>query len=408
MGFFSRLSAGLSRSRDKFKESMNVLLDRGPSLDEDFWEALEETLILSDIGGLAAQDIVENLRNEATRLNLPDSYAVLDLLNDQISATFTEGGSQIFGNDEAIVLFVGINGTGKTTTVGKIAKEYTDIGRKVVLGSADTFRAAAIEQLEVWADRAQVEIVKRDRGSDPASVCYDTIERAESSGANLVLIDTAGRLHTSDDLMRELEKVVNVVRKRAKIPVYVVLVIDATTGQNGLQQAREFNRALDLDALIVTKLDGTAKGGIALAVSHELNLPIIKIGVGEGIEDLRDFNAHDFACALIGDFDDRIEEEEQEEEQAFPECSYASGDVFVEKGNEIESYNIAEVEQGSDVTLNTIGDDENTSQNDIVDEEVSMQTEANEIEDVDKSQYQDQEHEQEQKPKKKHFWERWR
>ena len=307
MGLFDRISDGLSRSRDKFKESMNVLLDRGPDLDEEFWEGLEETLILSDVGGAAAADIVERLRDQATRKALPDAYAVLDLLNDEIAATFTEGGDGILNGDAAVVLFVGINGTGKTTTVGKLAKAATDEGRAVILGSADTFRAAAIEQLEVWARRTGVEMVTRERGADPASVCYDTLERAEATGADLVLIDTAGRLHTSADLMRELEKVVNVVRKRAKLPVYTVLVIDATTGQNGLTQAREFNRALDLDALVVTKLDGTAKGGIALAVSHELELPIIKIGVGEGIDDLRDFDAAEFATALVGSFDERFD-----------------------------------------------------------------------------------------------------
>lgn len=305
MGFFNRISEGLSRSRDKFKEQMNVLLDRGPDLDEEFWDGLEETLILADIGGAAASEIVENLRDQATRKALPDAYAVLDLLNDQIASTFAEGGQDVFGGGEAIVLFVGINGTGKTTTVGKIAKAATDEGRKVLLGSADTFRAAAIEQLEVWARRADVPVCPRERGSDPASVCYDTIERAEQEGADLVLVDTAGRLHTSADLMRELEKVVNVVRKRANMPVYTVLVTDATTGQNGLQQAREFDRALDLDGVIVTKLDGTAKGGIALAVSHELNLPVLKIGVGEGLDDLKEFDAHDFARALVGEFDER-------------------------------------------------------------------------------------------------------
>ncbi len=305
MGFFDRISQGLTRSRDKFKESVNVLLDRGPDLDEEFWDGLEETLIMSDVGGSAAFRIVDVLRERATRKALPDAYAVLDELNDQIAATFTEGGSEILGGDPAIVLFVGINGTGKTTTVGKIAKEATDAGRSVLLGSADTFRAAAIEQLEVWAERADVPLVTRERGSDPASVCYDAIDRAEAIGADLVLIDTAGRLHTSDDLMRELEKVVGVVRKRAQVPVYTVLVIDATTGQNGLTQAKQFDRALDLDALVVTKLDGTAKGGIALAISHELKLPIIKVGVGEAIEDLRDFDAHDFARAFVGDFDGR-------------------------------------------------------------------------------------------------------
>ena len=307
MGLFDRISEGLSRSRDKFKESMNVLLDRGPDLDEEFWEGLEETLILSDVGGAAAVDIVERLRDQATRRALPDAYAVLDLLNDEIAAAFTEGGGDILGGEPAVVLFVGINGTGKTTTVGKLAKAATDEGRAVILGSADTFRAAAIEQLEVWARRAGVEMVTRERGADPASVCYDTLERAEATGADLVLIDTAGRLHTSADLMRELEKVVGVVRKRSKLPVHTVLVIDATTGQNGLTQAREFNRALDLDGLIVTKLDGTAKGGIACAVSHELGLPILKIGVGEGIDDLRDFDAAEFAAALVGTFDERFD-----------------------------------------------------------------------------------------------------
>lgn len=303
MGFFDRISSGLHRSRDKFKEQMNILLDRGPDVDEEFWETLEEALILSDFGAAAADAIVEELRDEATRKALPDAYVVLDLLAEKIADQFIETDGSIF-DDDAVVLFVGVNGSGKTTTVGKIAAEAHSNDRKVLLGSADTFRAAAIEQLEEWARRADVEIVSRERGSDPASVCYETLERAEQTGADLVLIDTAGRLHTSDDLMRELTKVVEVVRRRSELPVYTVLVIDATTGQNGLQQAREFNKALDLDGIIVTKLDGTAKGGISVAIAHELELPLYKIGVGEGIEDLQDFDALDFANALIGELRD--------------------------------------------------------------------------------------------------------
>ena len=304
MGFFDKINEGLHRTRTRLKEQMNILLDRGPDVDDDFWDDLEETLILADIGAAAADSIIEELRDQSKRKALPDAYAVFDMLTDQMAATFTEAETDIFEESPSLVLFVGINGAGKTTTVGKLAAAYHEQGRKVLLGSADTFRAAAIEQLEVWANRADVTIVSRERGSDPASVCYETIERAEKDGSDLVLIDTAGRLHTSDDLMRELQKVVNVVRKRANIPVYTVLVIDATTGQNGLQQAQKFNAALDLDGVIVTKLDGTAKGGIALAVSHELELPIFKIGVGEGIDDLQDFDAHDFARALIGDMAD--------------------------------------------------------------------------------------------------------
>ena len=300
MGFFDRLSEGLSRSRTKFTEQMNVLLQRGPKLDDDFWDDLEETLILADIGGSAASQIVENLRDRATRMALPDSLAVMDLLKEQMAEFFVADEHDIFGGEPCVVLFVGVNGSGKTTTVGKLAKQATEQGRKVLLGSADTFRAAAIEQLEVWAKRADVPICMRERGSDPASVCYDTIERSERDGADLVLIDTAGRLHTSADLMRELQKVVSVVRKRSALPVYTVLVIDSTTGQNGLSQAREFHKALTLDGIVMTKLDGTAKGGIALAVSHELELPILKIGVGEGLDDLREFSAGDFVAALVG------------------------------------------------------------------------------------------------------------
>lgn len=406
MAFFERISKGLSRSRNKFKEQMNVLLDRGPKLDEDFWELLEETLILSDVGAYAADSIVENLRDQAARQALPDAYAVLDLLNDQIATTFTEAEDDIFNEEEAVVLFVGINGTGKTTTVGKIAKEYSDAGRAVILGSADTFRAAAIEQLEVWAERAGVEMVTRERGSDPASVCYDTIERAEQTGANLVLIDTAGRLHTSADLMRELEKVVNVVRKRSQMPVYTILVIDATTGQNGLQQAREFNKALDLDGLIVTKLDGTAKGGIALAVSHELELPIYKIGVGEGIEDLRDFDAHDFASALIGDFDERYDDEDTNEKEFDDEA--AENEVAIEE-DEIVSEDLPEETSVEEVYEEEIQEaPQEESQDELQDESQEESQDESQDESQEKPQEESQDEPQEEQPKKKkHFWERW-
>jgi fused signal recognition particle receptor len=312
MSWLDRLSKGLSRTRERFNEQINVIFDRGPALDDDFWDSLEESLILSDFGGPATVDIIDQLRDTAQRLALPDGYAVFDRLTETIAAMFTPIVDDPFELSPVCVLFVGINGSGKTTTVGKLAKDGADRGRRVLLGSADTFRAAAIEQLDVWAQRAQVPVIKRKRGADPASVSFEVVEKAEQTGADLVLIDTAGRLHTSDDLMRELEKVVKVTRRRAGecqgltgaeagLPVKIVLVLDATTGQNGLRQAREFNRALDLDGLIITKLDGTAKGGIAVAVSHELGLPILCIGVGERIEDLRPFDAEEFARALIGD-----------------------------------------------------------------------------------------------------------
>ena len=309
----ARIQAGMKGSRATFREKMNILLKRGPAVDEEFWEGLEEVLIMSDMGVNASIEIVSGLRETAQRQALPDAYAVYDLLADQIARAFPAVERDPFADTPSLVLFVGINGAGKTTTVGKLAYEGVQAGRSVILGSADTFRAAAIEQLEVWGERAGVEIVQRERGSDPASVCYDAIERAEAIGAEEVLIDTAGRLHTSDDLMRELAKVVKVVRKRSQMPVTVVLVIDATTGQNGLSQAREFNRSLDLDGIIVTKLDGTAKGGIAVAIAHDLKLPILKIGVGESIEDLKEFDAQEFALSLIGTPEDLKDEEAESE-----------------------------------------------------------------------------------------------
>lgn len=301
MSIFNKFSEGLAKTREAFREDVNLLLDRGPDVDDDFWDGLEEALIVSDMGGYSATTIVGKLRNQATRKGYRDAYDVLEALNDEIAAEFVDGSSSFF-EEPCCVLFVGVNGSGKTTTTGKIAKQAKEAGRTVILGCADTFRAAAIEQLEVWAERASVEVCARERGSDPASVCFETIERGEQIGADLVLIDTAGRLHTSADLMRELEKVVGVVRKRSSLPVKLVLVIDATTGQNGLQQAREFNDALELDGVVITKLDGTAKGGIAVAVAHYLKLPVVKLGVGEGLEDLKDFDARDYAVSLVGDF----------------------------------------------------------------------------------------------------------
>lgn len=299
MGWFQRLSEGLNKTRKKISGELNVLFEIGPQVGEEFWDDLEATLLMADIGVGATEQVVSRLRERSQRESLTGVREVKAALVDLIAEAFTPVESDPIAQNPSCVLFVGVNGAGKTTTVGKIASEAKHDGRKPIIGSADTFRAAAIEQLEVWGERAHVEVIKRERGSDPASVCYDTIEAAERSGSDLVLIDTAGRLHTSVDLLRELAKVVQVTRKRAGMPVYVVLVIDSTTGQNGLSQAREFNQALGVDGVVMTKLDGTAKGGIALAVSHDLGLPILRVGVGESIEDLRPFDAHDFARALI-------------------------------------------------------------------------------------------------------------
>lgn len=297
MGMFESLKRGLARSREALAEVFYM----GGEVDEDFWEDLEDRLVMGDMGAEVAMQVTDDLREQAAREGLKSARQLRDALARRLAAEFAKAECDPFEDVPSCVLFVGINGAGKTTTVGKLAGVARSEGKSCLIGGADTFRAAAIEQLEVWGQRSGVEVVTRERGADPASVCYDVLDRAEKDGTQLVLIDTAGRLHTSPELMRELEKVVRVTRKRASIPVRAVLVIDATTGQNGLNQAKEFNSALDLDGLIVTKLDGTAKGGIAVAISHDLNLPIYRIGVGEGIEDLQTFDAMDFARALVGE-----------------------------------------------------------------------------------------------------------
>ena len=297
MGLADRLKKGLEKSR----EALNQIFYMGGEVDEQFWEDLEDTLVMGDMGPEVAMEVVDDLRELAAKKALHTADQMREALAKRLAETFPVAKTDPFDDTPSCVLFVGINGAGKTTTVGKLAGAAKERGERVLIGGADTFRAAAIEQLKVWGERSGVEVVTRERGADPASVCYDVIESAEKQASDLVLIDTAGRLHTSPELMRELAKVVSVTRKRASMPVTVVLVVDATTGQNGLAQAKEFNDALDLDGLIVTKLDGTSKGGIAVSIASQLDLPIWRIGVGEGIDDFQSFDALSFTRALVGE-----------------------------------------------------------------------------------------------------------
>jgi len=298
--WFKRFGEGLSRTRNELQGHLNTLLRRGPDVDETFWQELEDALLQADMGVTATTEIVERLRKRATCEAMADAPTVLAGLVDEIAAEVSVEGGDPFTENPVTVLVVGVNGTGKTTTCGKIARALADEGRRVIIGSADTFRAAAIEQLHVWADRAGVPVVERPRGSDPAAVVFDTIAEAKARGADAVLIDTAGRLHTSADLMAELQKVRRVADRESPYPVRIVLVMDGTTGQNGLIQAREFDRALGLDAIVLTKLDGTAKGGIVVAVARELSIPVVRVGVGECAEDLDVFDSREFASAIVG------------------------------------------------------------------------------------------------------------
>jgi fused signal recognition particle receptor len=292
-GFFSRLRDSLGKSRRALTEEISVAaFDPGDSAS---WERLEEALIAADVGVPATAELVQRLeaRGEATEL--------APALQEEIAKLLGEPARLEVGARPAVILVVGVNGTGKTTTIGKLAAKLSEHGRSVLVAAADTFRAAAEEQLEIWAQRANADFVGSERGGDPAAVAFDAIAAAESRGRDVVVVDTAGRLHTQANLMEELTKVRRVIGQRLEgAPHETLLVIDATTGQNGLQQARLFSQAVEVTGIALTKLDGSAKGGIAIAIAHELGLPVKLIGIGESLDDLRPFDPDDFARALVG------------------------------------------------------------------------------------------------------------
>jgi fused signal recognition particle receptor len=291
-GFVARLRDSLSKSRRALAQQLAVAAF--DPADEDAWERLEEALIAADVGVPATAEIVRRLeaRGGLTSLEEP--------LVEELAALLGQPATLNVSARPCVVLVTGVNGTGKTTTIGKLAAKLADHGRSVLLAAADTFRAAAEEQLEIWAKRANADFVGSPRGGDPAAVAYDAIDAAISRGRDVVIVDTAGRLHTQTNLMDELAKVRRVIAGRLEgAPHETLLVVDATTGQNGLQQARLFGQAVDVTGVVLTKLDGLAKGGIAVAIAHELALPVKLVGVGEGLDDLRPFDPQDFARALV-------------------------------------------------------------------------------------------------------------
>jgi fused signal recognition particle receptor len=301
-GIFRRLRDSLSKSRQALQAELSAsLFER---LDDETWERLEEALILADVGAKTTADVVGRLEHEVEAGAVGGGEDLRERLVEMLAeAAATEDGRIRLSKRPAVVMIVGVNGTGKTTTIGKLAWHLQrELGLSVIVAAADTYRAAAIEQLETWAERAGAEIVRGASGGDPGAVVFDAITAAESRGADVVIADTAGRLHTHANLMEELAKVRRVAAKRLEgAPHESLIVIDATTGQNGLRQAQAFTQAVDLTGVILTKLDGTAKGGIALAIASELGLPVKLIGTGEELEDLRPFDPREFAAALLGD-----------------------------------------------------------------------------------------------------------
>ncbi len=299
-GRFRRLRENLRKTRQALRTEIQATLF--DDLTDETWERLEEALIYADVGARTTAHVVEQLEREASQGQLSGGEQLSDRLIELLAEIARTGEDRIdIRPVPTVILVAGVNGTGKTTTIGKLAWHlHQELGRSVVIGAADTFRAAGIEQLEVWAERAGASFVARSQGSDPGSVAYDAVEAARRDGAQVVIVDTAGRLHTQQDLMAELEKVRRVITKQIpEAPHETLLTVDATTGQNGLRQARLFSEAVSVSGLVLTKLDGTAKGGIALAIAQELGIPVKLIGVGEKLEDLRPFEPTEFARALV-------------------------------------------------------------------------------------------------------------
>ena len=302
MGFFNKIAEGLKKTRDSMMGKVDALLNSFTKIDEDFFDELEESLIMADVGAVTSARICENLRKKVKEEGLSDPAAVKGALKE-IIAQMLEGDEALnLSTKPSIILVIGVNGVGKTTTIGKLAHNLHEDGKKVLLAAADTFRAAAIDQLQIWADRAGVDLVKHGEGSDPAAVVFDAINAGKARGCDVVICDTAGRLHNKKNLMDELSKIARVIDREAPgCAKEVLLVLDATTGQNALNQAKLFQEAAGLTGIILTKLDGTARGGVVIGIKEELNIPIKYIGVGEQIDDLRPFDSKDFVEALFED-----------------------------------------------------------------------------------------------------------
>lgn len=299
-GFFKRLKQGLSKTREILTTDIDDLFMGNRKLDDDLLEELEELLITSDIGVATAMDIMDIIAKKASEIQ--DAHSLKQVLKDEIAGIMGHVAPTVQTTPEKphIVMVVGVNGVGKTTTIGKLAARQTTLGKKVLIAAADTFRAAAIEQLTIWAQRARADIVKHKDNADPSAVVFDSIEAALSRNVDIVYIDTAGRLHTKINLMEEIKKIKRTIAKKIpQAPHEILLVLDATTGQNAISQATLFNEALDITGLALTKLDGTAKGGIAVSICSTLNIPLTYIGVGEQIDDLQDFAPQAFVEALF-------------------------------------------------------------------------------------------------------------
>jgi fused signal recognition particle receptor len=304
MGFFDKLKKGLSKTRSNFTERIEKLVIGYADIDDDFLDELEETLITSDVGIKTAENLMEEVRKGIKKKEISSPEDLKPFLAKKITEILTDGEDQnvmhMAADGPTVFLVIGVNGAGKTTTIGKLSAYYREQGKSVMLAAADTFRAAAIDQLEVWGKRTGAQVIKHEEGSDPAAVAYDAVKAAKARGIDVLIVDTAGRLQTKSNLMQELTKIRRVIaREISGAPHETLLVLDATTGQNAISQAELFTKSAPISGVVLTKLDGTGKGGVVIGIKSEIGMPVKWIGIGEGVEDLRPFQAEDFANALL-------------------------------------------------------------------------------------------------------------
>lgn len=368
MNIFSKIAAGLKKTKDSMMGKLETLMNSFTKIDEEFFEELEELLITCDIGVETSLDICGELRKKVKEKGITDPALIKDELKEIIAEMLGEDKKIDTSTTPTVILIIGVNGAGKTTTIGKLASRYKNEGKKVLVAAADTFRAAAIEQLEVWTERAGVDIVKHAEGSDPASVVFDAVTAAKARGTDILICDTAGRLHNKKNLMDELKKISRIVHQQAEGCVLeTLLVLDSTTGQNAVNQAKLFSEVAEITGIVLTKLDGTAKGGIIISIHRELGIPVKLVGVGEKLDDLQDFSARDFADALFEtetDFDYNYErlddkEEEKEDESVLEKAE----DFFEDIGDKIE-----DAADKVEDTFDEIGDKIEDKFEDIVDD----------------------------------------
>ncbi len=352
MGFFDRIKEGLKKTRDALFGRIDSMLRSFTKIDDELFEELEELLVMGDVGMYTAEKICDELKKKVKEQGITDPAEIKGLLEEVITGMLSGGQELHISTKPSVILVIGVNGVGKTTTIGKMAASFTRSGKKVTLAAADTFRAAAIDQLEIWAQRAGADIIKQGEGSDPAAVVFDAISSAKARGSDIIIADTAGRLHNKKNLMAELAKINRIIdRELPDADKEVLLVLDATTGQNAVNQTKEFKTAAGITGIVLTKLDGTAKGGVVLAIKEELDVPVKYIGVGEQIDDLQPFDPEEFARALFADDSSNAKEAEQpaqkKETGSSPEQHVPStADIWAQIDAENEAERRAEEEAG--------------------------------------------------------------